>query len=716
MRIRLPLQIRWKLLLAMLTIGITPLLVSAWLDIRSLSELGVMLAQQSGQALSEQTRASLEQTADNYARLVDRERQLIELLVRIQAAHAAMLLAATVPRDGSVYWVEAFDRAMEALELQTLRDKYRQPDANGGHVPAPVSFVHQAFFAPSGVKRSAVLADARKLSGMTMIYREGHRHHADIVYRQYTALENGLIGTYPGHGGYPAGFDPRRRSWYQEQRATRHFLWSRPHTDVTSRLAMVNASMPIMDSTGKFVGVTGIDVLLTSLLQSLALPPHLGARSDVLLTFLGQADDAAMREIVVVARTTGDEAGGNWRELPTTRRLVLGDGRDLDVLKADMLAGRGGTVRTRYAGRDVFCVYRSFGDKRAYLLFLVPASAVVGPAMTAARYALASTRRQVDALIPLAIGIVIVVVIIALVSSKTITDPVNRLVDAVTRIGNGDFDVRVAINTGDEMEHLGNAFNDMVPQLKEQARSREALTLAREVQQHLLPESSPAIDGIDVAGFSIYCDQTGGDYYDFLDLSSSRGSRIGIALGDVSGHGIASALLMTTVRALLRGVANGTHPPAEVLQHINQKMADDVHAGHFMTLFYLLIDLDRRTIEWASAGHDPAIRYNPASDRFSSLEGRDIPLGVDRDWRYGDTQIEPVAGSDVIVLGTDGIWETRNEAGEFFGKTRLHDIIRERHQEPAQAVCDHIVRALRRFRGAAPQTDDVTAVVFRLTA
>jgi sigma-B regulation protein RsbU (phosphoserine phosphatase) len=142
---------------------------------------------------------------------------------------------------------------------------------------------------------------------------------------------------------------------------------------------------------------------------------------------------------------------------------------------------------------------------------------------------------------------------------------------------------------------------------------------------------------------------------------------------------------------------------------------DDVHAGYFMTLFYLVVDLDRRHIEWASAGHDAAIRYRPATDTFSLLEGRDIPLGVERSWRYSDTNSLPFSKNDIILLGTDGIWDTRNEAGEFFGKDRLRDLIRETHLESAAVICDRIVRALRHFRGVSPQRDDVTAVVFRLT-
>lgn len=715
MRLRLPFQLRWKILLAMLLIGITPLMISAWLDVRGISNLGAMLAQQSGQALSDQTRASLEQMADSYARLMEREGQLIELLVRIQAAHAEKLLGDSVPTSRDIYWADEFDGSEENLALETLPTKYVRPDAAGKRIPLPVSFVHQSFHSPLPADRALLEPHARRLAGMSTLYREAHRHHGDVVLRQYVALENGMIGTYPGHGGYPDDFDPRERPWYVEQRADRRFRWSRPHTDVTSHHALVNATMPIRDGDGNFAGVTGIDVRLTSMLRRLVLPAHLSADSEVLLTIYDQPSVGVPNEVLIIAKTTGTNEGGDWKEVPEVTSLVLDNEHDLSAMISDIRHDRAGYLRTHYAGRDVFCVYHPLGRDRPYLVFLIPASAVVNPAIRAAEYALASTKRQVDALIPVAIGIIFIVALFALISSKTITEPINRLADAATRVGDGDFDVRVAIDTGDELEHLGNAFNSMVPQLEEHTRVREALRLASEVQQHLLPADSPELGGIDLAGFSFYCDQTGGDYYDFLDLSSDDDKRIGIAIGDVSGHGIASALLMTTVRALLRSVADGRHSPAEILQHINDKLIDDISGGSFMTLFYLVVDLDRRQIEWASAGHDPAICYRSATDSFSLIEGVDIPLGVEQHWRYSDTPGKPLAAGDIVLLGTDGIWETRNAAGEFFGKQHLQDIMREQRHESAATICDHVVRALSDFRGNAPQRDDVTAVVFRLT-
>ena len=173
---------------------------------------------------------------------------------------------------------------------------------------------------------------------------------------------------------------------------------------------------------------------------------------------------------------------------------------------------------------------------------------------------------------------------------------------------------------------------------------------------------------------------------------------------------------MATVRALLRGIADAARNPDEVLRHINGQLSDDVHPGQFMTLFFLVVDLPNHRMTWASAGHDPAIMFNPETDKFSLLEGHGIPLGIERDWNSRDAGSAILGNKDIVVLGTDGIWETRNEDGEFYGKARLKDLIRAKQNSRADEICEYIRQDLKRFRGSLAQSDDVTAVVFRRQA
>ena len=303
---RASLQIRWKILIVLLAIGIGPLLISAWLDTRSVSALGARLAEQSGQALSEQTRRNLELVAENYARRVERERQLIELALRLQAREAGTALRAAAPAT-DVFWAAAFDAAVPALALVTEPDKYRARANDGSVAPVPVSFDRQVFFNPQGTERLQLRDDAARLTALTSLYREIHTDHRNVIYRQFIALANGLLASYPGHGAFPPDYDARKRAWYREHDSSGDIRWAPPHIDAVSGRAFINATIALHDPDGQFVGVAGIDVSLVDLLQSLTLPAALGSDGEALLTYLIEhADaDADAAEIGIAARTHG---------------------------------------------------------------------------------------------------------------------------------------------------------------------------------------------------------------------------------------------------------------------------------------------------------------------------------------------------------------------------------------------------------------------------
>ena len=206
---------------------------------------------------------------------------------------------------------------------------------------------------------------------------------------------------------------------------------------------------------------------------------------------------------------------------------------------------------------------------------------------------------------------------------------------------------------------------------------QQSLNLAMEVQQGLIPGRDPEIDGLDIAGRVIYCDETGGDYYDYLDRNGTGPGCVGIVVGDVAEHGIQSALLMTSARAFLRQRCSMPGRPAEVIADVNRQFTRDVEeSGRFMTMFYCEMDMGAREICWVRAGHDPAWVYRPEADVFEDLGGGGLPLGISETCvcEEGRRRLEK---GDVIVIGTDGIWEARNPEGEFFGKDRLRGIVRE---------------------------------------
>ncbi len=245
-------------------------------------------------------------------------------------------------------------------------------------------------------------------------------------------------------------------------------------------------------------------------------------------------------------------------------------------------------------------------------------------------------------------------------------------------------------------------------------RTRISMAKAGEVQQHLIPKADPTIEGLDIAGKSIYCDETGGDYYDFLDGGGNGNTKISVVVGDVSEHGISSALLMTSARAFLRERSLKPGTIANIVSDVNKQLTRDIEiSNRFMTLFYSEIDAIQKQIRWVRAGHDPAILYDPQKNCFHELKGQGLPLGVVEEADYHECECQ-IADGQIIVITTDGICEAANKDGEMFGKDRLRNIIRLNADKGARFIVTTVLDALEQFIDPVPQKDDATLVVIKV--
>jgi serine phosphatase RsbU (regulator of sigma subunit) len=250
---------------------------------------------------------------------------------------------------------------------------------------------------------------------------------------------------------------------------------------------------------------------------------------------------------------------------------------------------------------------------------------------------------------------------------------------------------------------------------KEHRRVRHSLSLAMEVQQNLLPKTDPRIDGLTIAGKIVYCDETGGDYYDFLESRNGDRGKIGVVVGDVSDHGISSALLMATARGIIRQRASIAGGIDALVADANRQLARDIKdSGRFMTLFYAEINRPRKTMRWLSAGHEPAIFYDPISDSFDRLSGEgSLPLGIMENAEYAEVK-RIIAPGQLLVIATDGIFEAQNPQGEMFGKHRVYDVIRQNASAHAREIQHALFDAVHQFQKEAISEDDMTLVVIKI--
>lgn len=311
------------------------------------------------------------------------------------------------------------------------------------------------------------------------------------------------------------------------------------------------------------------------------------------------------------------------------------------------------------------------------------------------------------------IFILVILILIRFITGRTVSS-IKDVSEAAQRVAEGDYDVSISAKTHDEVGDLIHSFNTMVRQLEERTYLKYALNVAKEVQQNLLPEKSMQFDSLDIAGQSIYCDETGGDYYDFLFFPELGKDQLGIAVGDVSGHGVGAALFMTTARAMIRSRMIQPGTPSSIISDVNRLLCmDTAQSGNFMTLFFLVFDEKRKQIRWVRAGHDPAIFYDATKDEFTELDGNGMALGVDENFSYKDYSRDSWRYGQLILIGTDGIWEMQNNQGEYFGKDRLRQVLRQNNHAPAAKILQAVTESLADFRQRAPQEDDVTLVVIK---
>jgi len=239
---------------------------------------------------------------------------------------------------------------------------------------------------------------------------------------------------------------------------------------------------------------------------------------------------------------------------------------------------------------------------------------------------------------------------------------------------------------------------------------KEEVRLAARIQTDLLPRTSPAPVGYDIAGKSVPAQMVGGDYFDFMQMPEGR---YGVTLGDVSGKGLPAALLMANLQATLRGQTLFGGSVRECIQRSNKLLAESTSPEKFVTLFYSVLDPGGKTLTYCNAGHDAPmlLRAGGATDRLAT---GGVVLSILDDYAYQEETV-PFGPGDLMVVYSDGISEAMNPADEQFGEARIAEVIgRERHRSAGEII-ESIIAAVRAHAETAPQMDDMTLVVIKGT-
>jgi len=260
-----------------------------------------------------------------------------------------------------------------------------------------------------------------------------------------------------------------------------------------------------------------------------------------------------------------------------------------------------------------------------------------------------------------------------------------------------------------ENSRLASAIAEEVAQREKLNREIE---IAREVQERLFPQKLPAVAGLDYCGKCRPALGVGGDYYDFLDLP---GGRLGIALGDVSGKGIAAALMMASLEASLRAEAmRGTDDLAALVQNVNRLVYDATAENRYATFFYGQYDPEPRELSYVNAGHNPPMLFRKRGTgwRIERLETGGTVVGLLPQFPYHQAAVALEAG-DLLVIFTDGVSEAMNPADDEWGEERMIEAIQHNEGLSAAELIERVMQAADAFACGAKQYDDMTLVVLR---
>ena len=240
---------------------------------------------------------------------------------------------------------------------------------------------------------------------------------------------------------------------------------------------------------------------------------------------------------------------------------------------------------------------------------------------------------------------------------------------------------------------------------------QEEVRLAALIQAELLPGTAPQVPGYDIAGRSIPAQQVGGDYFDFIPVDEGR---MAICLGDVSGKGLGASLLMANLQATLRGQTLMDVGADECVRRSNMLLFRSTDPEKFATLFYGVLDFSKHQLSFSNAGHENPYLFSGPSDPLR-LDAGGTVLGVLESFAYEQDSVALDIGSTLVVF-SDGITEAFDGDGGQFGEEELAAVVRQRENEPADRIIDHIVEAVRQHAGDEPQTDDLTLVVVKRDA
>ena len=700
-------KIQTKLMVLLLAVSLLPMLAIVFLARISIQRLSSRI---SNDIQSEQLADSIHGLGihvHNYKELVTMAGISARLTLEVQAREVEKRLAESDLPDFTF-----------SSEMKYGLDTSQAKLVDNKHIfyPPGVSFQSQGVFLAEGTKISDVEDDLSRLATMTQVcHALYHVNQGDTLWH-YTTLENGLHTSYPGGGTLPppTEYDPRSRPWYLRAKNEPESRIPIINVDAVTKQLILTFSMPVYRPDGQFAGVTSIDKAMKDIFGRFLLPAPYKGKIHTLLAGLGGTEEEITDRLLIYLHKQDTGGHTSWKTEIDLPELISSEKDSYHAMLEDIKAEKAGSQIMPYNGQKSLWIYSERVSRKAVLIMIVPFDIISQLAEQTQKTIVGENIRQLWKIAPLIFVIIAVTIALSILRSRKFTNPIGKLTVAANNLADGDFAAQADIVTGDELQQLAEVFNQVGPKLREHEKTQRSLALARTIQQNLLPQQAPKLSRFDIVGCCRYCDETGGDYFDFIPLRDNEKEQLGIVLGDVTGHGVGAALLMASARGILRNASghfNGNLPA--LMAEFNNQLSEATGDDKFITLFYGVLDDEKQSLFWASGGHDPAIWYHQKEDTFEELPNTGALMGFLKDMTYEQAGPIVFEMGDILIVGTDGIWEAQNPAGQFYGKDKLRDLIKRHAKNSANHIASSIISSVGLFTAPDRPTDDVTLIVVK---
>ena len=565
-------------------------------------------------------------------------------------------------------------------------------------------FAMQRFLESADFTFQAVSDEVALLGNLEQVFDPVIRHNKNIVATIYAGTVRGVMVDYDSdselaenHEGTEQYYDYFHYDWYVNPKNTDKIYFSNVYWDEFRETPILACAAPFHDADGKFIGVVGMDIMISDLHREM-VNIELGDGVEAVLA-------ASDGKIIAKHKSAALDNG------------TIFDDKDIPpIMASNILAGKTGVSRT---DNGIYYAYTPIQLTGWKYYVRVPESVILAPVRDVNRNIILTMVLFITAFVV----ILVLVTVVARIFSEKLTNPIIALDHDVAKISSGNLDYRAEIRTNDEIGDLANSFNDMAASLKDYIKNLAAVTAEKErigaelnvatkIQADMLPKILPPYLGHEK--FEMFATmnpakEVGGDFYDFFLIDDDH---LGLVMADVSGKGVPAALFMVIAKTLIKNRAFMGGTPGEILADVNNQLCEGNEADLFVTVWLGILELSTGKVIASNAGHEyPAIKR--ADGKFELFKTKQSPaVATMEGLRFRVSEFELNHG-DCLYIYTDGVPEATNIHEELYGTDRMLEALDGTSSMNAEEILHAMKKSVDDFTGEAPQFDDVTMLYLK---